>query len=310
MKTLTLLCSALIIIPALSQAREEGYGGFNKENIQKFYDYIHGQDMIKVQEGDELNQAIDAIPINLGTEIDLEQERGLRNWLHQYLIAFSESGSDSLAAIFYLRAGFNEERYEAYRVEMAEFAMQSIQNSSVDIEIRKKDGSIMSQEEAKKAAENMVENARAKVKAALKEGPMSIFRSEHKHVLKANNRDYFIENVSFHDSEFRVFELDKETPTFLRLVSDRGMLPKGNTSYSTTLAKQLFALLEEGERIICADIMFIAEEPLEFTPNLTPGRTPSFFRLMWDQDNKLWRHLEVFYSPGVKELYLFGRGAN
>ena len=59
MKTRTLLCSALIIIPALSQARERGYGGFSKENTQEFYDYIHGQDMIKVQAGKESGEPWD-----------------------------------------------------------------------------------------------------------------------------------------------------------------------------------------------------------------------------------------------------------
>ena len=114
MKTLMLLCSALIIglssRSSPSQAREGGYGGFAKENMQEFNDYINGLEMIKVQEGGELNQAIDAIPINLETAIDLEQERGLRDWLRQYLIAFSESGNDSLAAVFYLRDGFDKER--------------------------------------------------------------------------------------------------------------------------------------------------------------------------------------------------------
>ena len=314
MKMLTLLCSALIMglssIPVPSQAREGGYGGFTKENIQEFYDYIHGQEMIKVQEGEELDQAIDAILINLETAIDLEQERGLRGWLRQYLIAFSESGNDSLAAAFYLRAGFNKEQYEAHRIGMAEFALQNIRNPNITIKMKKKDGSIMSQEEAEKAAEKIVENTRTEVKAVLREGPMSIFRSEHKSVLKGNNRDYFIGNVSFYDSKFRVFELGKETPTFLQLASDRGMLPRGNTNYSTTLAKQLPTIFQEEEKIVCADIMFIVEEPLEFTSNPKPGRTPSFFRLMWDQDKKLWRHLEVFYSPGVNELYLFDRGAN
>ena len=140
MKTLTLLCSALIIIPASSQAREGGYGGFTQENIQEFYDYIHGQEMIKVQAGAELNQAIDAIPINLETEID----------------------SDKLPA-----------------------------------------------------------------------------------------------------------------------------------------------LLAAEEKITCADIMLIVEEPSAFTPHPPPRRTPSFFRLLWDQDKKLWRHLEVFYSSGVEETYFF-----
>ncbi len=59
MKTLTLLCSALIIIPAPSQAREGGYGGFSKENIQEFYDYIHGQDIIEVQAGKESGEPWD-----------------------------------------------------------------------------------------------------------------------------------------------------------------------------------------------------------------------------------------------------------
>ena len=125
----------------------------------------------------------------------------------------------------------------------------------------------------------------------------------HKDALRNHNKEYFIENVSFHDSGFRVFELGQETPTFLRLASDRGMLPRGYSSYSIGLNDKLPALLEAGEKIICADILFIVEEPLplEFTPNpvLGPGRTPSFFRLMWDQDKKIWRHLEVFHTSGV-----------
>ena len=59
MKTLMLFCSALIIglssIFSPSQAREGGYGGFTQENIQEFNDYINGLEMIKVQEGHELN---------------------------------------------------------------------------------------------------------------------------------------------------------------------------------------------------------------------------------------------------------------
>ena len=31
----------------------------------------------------------------------------------------------------------------------------------------------------------------------------------------------------------------------------------------------------------------------------------SLIGLLWDQDKKLWRHLEVFYSPGVGETYFF-----
>ena len=309
MKTLMLLCSALIIIPAPapSQAREGGYGGFSKENIQEFYDYIHGQDMIKVQAGEELNQAIDAIPINLETAIDLEQERGLRDWLRQYLIAFSESGNDSLAAIFYLRDGFDAEHYEKIKIKWAKFEQRHAQSQNSNTVLKNKDGSVMTDEEI----ENIVEKTREQVETALREeSSLSIVRSDHRETLRSLNKEYFIENVSFRDSEFRVFDLNKGDQTFFSLAEDRGMLPRGFVQYplSPTLKEQLPALLETGERVTCVDILFVVEEPSESAHNpTTPGRTPSFFRLIWDRDKKLWCHAEVFYSPGVVETYFFGQ---
>ena len=306
MKILMLLCSMLIIglssISSPIQAREGAYGGFTQENMQEFNDYINGLEMIKVQEGEELGQAIEAIPINLETAIDLEQERGLRDWLRQYLIAFSESGNDSLVAVFYLRAGFNKERYIAQNLVWADFARKNAQNPSINI--KNADGTILTdEEEIEKAVQKMVDGVRVSAETALKEGALPLFRSMHKDALN-HNKEYFIENVSFHDSSFRVFELGKEDPTFLHLASDRGMLPMGHRPYSTGLSDKLPALLEAGEKITCADILFIIEEPLEFTPSLVPRprRTSSFFRLMWDQDKKLWRHLEVFYSPGARVI--------
>ena len=307
MKMLMLFCSVFIIglssISSPIQARAGGYGGFTQENIQEFNDYINGLEMIKVQEGDELNQAIDAIPINLETAIDLEQERGLRDWLYQYLIAFSESGNDSLAAVFYLRAGFNKERYIAQNLSLINLVQESVQDPNVIIQ--RPDGTILTEEEIEKSSKKKIDNVRARAETVLKEGALPLFRSMHKDVLRNHNREYFIENVSFYDSGFRVFELEQGIPTFLRLASDRGMLPRGYRHYPTALSEKLPALLEAGEKITCADILFIVEEPLEFTPNSVPGRTPSFFRLMWDQDKKLWRHSEVFYSPGVGETYFF-----
>lgn len=309
-----ILLSALIssILLAASQAREGGYGGFTYENIQAFYDYINSQEMIKVQTGEELNRAIDAIPINLETAIDLEQEQGLRDWLRQYLIAFSESGNDSLAAVFYLRARFNKERYIEQRLKWLNFLRESAQYSRV---IRP-DGTIITKEGIEKSSKKRIDNIRARAEIALKQGALPLFRSLHKDALRNRKKEYFIENVSFQDSGFRVFGLGQETPTFLRLASDQGMLPKGYMSYETGLSEKLPALQKVGEKIICADIFFIVEEPLieieESTPNpvlppeFTPvtstselGCTPSFFRLMWDQDKKIWHRLEVFYSLGV-----------
>ena len=299
MKTLILFCSALIIglspIFSPSQAREGRYGGFTRENFQEFYDYINGLEMIKVQEGEELDQAIDAIPISLGTAIDLEQERGLRDWLSQYLIAFSESGNDSLAAVFYLREGFDEEKYKRTKMEWAKdwvaFQQQDTQSQSSNDE----------------KIENMVKKIRKEVETALMEkSPLSIIRSDHKAILRSLNKEHFIENVSFHDSEFRVFELNKEDQTFFSIAKDRGMLPTGFIKYSLSL--KFKEQLETGEKVIVTDIMFIVEEPSEsaFDPTTT-RRTPSFFRLMWDRDKKLWLHLEVFYSPSVAESYLFNK---
>lgn len=328
MKTLMLFCSALIIglssISSPSQAREGGYGGFTRENIQEFDDYINGLEMIKVQAGEELDQAIDAIPINLETAIDLEQERGLRDWLRQYLIAFSESGNDSLAAVFYLRTGFNKERYIVQNLKFINFARE---NPQANVIAQRPDGTRLTKEEIEKSFEKRIDKVKVNAETALKEGALPLFRSMHKDALRNQNKEYFIENVSFQDSDFRMFELGQETPTFLRLASDRGMLPRGYTSYETGLSDKLPALLKTGEKIICADILFILEEPLplEFTPNPVPSlppeftpitpnlagpkRTPSFFRLMWDQDKKIWNHLEVFYSSGVGivvgETYFF-----
>ena len=81
------------------------YGGFSShpDSLQIFYDYIHGQEMMKVEAGAELRQAIEAIPVDLGAPIDLAQEAALRDWLYEFLVVFSASGSDSLAAAFYLR---------------------------------------------------------------------------------------------------------------------------------------------------------------------------------------------------------------
>ena len=308
MKTLMLFCSTLIIglslISSPSQAREGGYGGFTKENMQEFNEYINDQEMIKVQVGEKLNQAIDSIPINLETAIDLEQERGLRDWLRQYLIAFSESGNDSLASVFYLRERFNKERFIAQNLKWISFAQ-----GNPSVSIQRLDGTILTdEEEIEKISKEIIDKVKASAETALKEGALPLFRALHKEVLRKHKKEYFIENVSFHDSDFRIFELRQETPTFLRLASDQEMLPRGYISYETGLSDKLPALLEAGGKITCADILFIVEEPLEFTtPNPTPrpGRTPSFFRLMWDQDRNIWRHLEVFYSPGVGETYFF-----
>ena len=114
--------AAWLAVSSATAAETPQYGGFSSDadSLQVFYDYIHGQEMIKVEAGDELRSAIDSIPVDLGTAIDLEQEAGLRDWLYDLLVAFSASGNDSLAAAFYLREGFNNPDLAAQMIQEVE----------------------------------------------------------------------------------------------------------------------------------------------------------------------------------------------
>jgi len=55
-------------------------------------------------------QAIEAIPVATGVPITPQQQADLHDWLYDFLVAFSASGNDSLAAEFYLREGINNPR--------------------------------------------------------------------------------------------------------------------------------------------------------------------------------------------------------
>ncbi len=231
------------------------YGDFSPDSLQVFYDYIHSQEMVKVEAGGPLRQAVEAVPIDLGTAIDLEQEAGLRDWLYDFLVAFSISGNDSLAATFYLR-----ER------------------------IKHPDPKI------KSGIPALFE----KVKAA------------HQQTLADLDCDYFFANISFFDSEFRVFAMQEPYDSYQSYAQTHGMLPKGYTAITPPTHEEIETRLAGGEQMVFADIMFIVEEPEEFTAFEPPGRTPSFFRLVWDPERAVWRIVEAFFSVGVPQMFLFG----
>ena len=87
-------------------------GGFEPrlDKLQGLLDYIHTVEKIEVKAGPKLWQAIAAIPVATDAPITPEQEADLRDWLYDFLVAFSVSGNDSLAAQFYLREGVNNPR--------------------------------------------------------------------------------------------------------------------------------------------------------------------------------------------------------
>ena len=231
------------------------YGDFSSDGLQVFYDYIHGQEMMRVEAGGQLRQAVEAMPIDLGTAIDLEQEAGLRDWLYDFLVAFSASGNDSLAATFYLR--------------------ERIKNPDPKI---------------KSGIPELFE----KVKAA------------HQETLADLDCDYFFANVSFFDSEFRIFAMQEQYDSYQSYAQTHGMLPKGYTTITPPTREEIETRLVGGEQMVFADLMFIVEEPEEFTAFETPGRTPSFFRLVWDPKRAVWRIVEAFFSIGVPQMFLFG----
>ena len=84
-------------------------GGFEPrlDKFQGLLDHIRTVEKVKVKAGPKLWQAITAIPVATGIPITPEQEADLRDWLYDFLVAFSVSGNDSLAAQFYLREGIN-----------------------------------------------------------------------------------------------------------------------------------------------------------------------------------------------------------
>ena len=95
---------------AVSTATPSQYRDFPPDaGHQARLDYIHSLETIKIEAGDELQQAVEAIPIEADISITPDQEADLSDWLYDFLAAFSVSGSDSLAAEFYLRGGVNPE---------------------------------------------------------------------------------------------------------------------------------------------------------------------------------------------------------
>ncbi len=244
------------------------YGGFssNADSLQVFYDYIHGQEMMKVEVGDELRRAIESIPVDLGAAIDLKQEAGLRDWLYDFLVAFSISGSDSLAVAFYMREGVNNS--ELIEQVSKEAKSQGILKGDTDT-------------------------------------PAAFFNNFHKVMLNMAERDYFFQNVSFFDSVFRVFEMQEEYDSYESYLDTHGMLPKGSVLFEQIkLREEVEKHLQGGTALVFADIMFIVEEPEEFTTFEIPGRTPTFFRLLWDPEKAIWRHVEVYFSLGVPHDFL------
>lgn len=115
MQPLAIRILSLALIAISSAAAVETkypHGGFEPrlDKLQGLLDYVRTTKKVEVKAGPKLWQTITAIPVAAGVPITSQQEADLRDWLYDFLVAFSASGNDSLAAQFYLREGVNNPR--------------------------------------------------------------------------------------------------------------------------------------------------------------------------------------------------------
>ena len=115
MQRLAIRILSIVLIAVSSAAAVQTkypHSGFEPrlDKLQGMINYIHTARKTPVKAGPQLWQAIEGIPIAAGIPITPEQEADLRDWLYDFLVAFSSSGNDSIAAQFYLREGVNNPR--------------------------------------------------------------------------------------------------------------------------------------------------------------------------------------------------------
>ena len=276
---------------AVSTATPSQYRDFPPDaGHQARLDYIHSLEMIKIEAGDELQQAVEAIPVEADISITPDQEADLRAWLYDFLVAFSVSGSDSLAAEFYLRGGINPEGIADIKRQLAAI---------------KRGGPLTAQ----RLQAMGIQMPELPVGAT----PFDLFKAMHRFGLNLkrneshlNRRDYFFGNASFFDSAYRVFELQGDYyESYGDYATTHGLLPMRYTEWSPELRGDIEEGLKLGGQWVAAEFMFIAEEPEEFASFAEPVRHPFFVRLVWIPGQDIWRLVEAFAPNDAPVLFLF-----
>lgn len=271
MKTLSFALIAAWFAASVSAEPKAQYGGYSfhpdslQASLQAFHDYVNSLEMINVEAGAELQQAIAAIPVAGDTPITPAQEADLRTWLYDFLVAFSVSSSDSLAAAFYLREGVNNP-------EVIEHMKNRL------------------------ASEGLLKG----------ETPFEILKAGHRELLDKNECDYYLGKVSFFDSAFEVSERQTGYSSYTQDLAASGMIPPSVASgYPSKMKSEVQEHLQAGKPQTFVEVMFIVEEPEEFASFEGVARIPFFFRMAWDPDKAMWRHVEIVYCLGVP-YFLFG----
>ena len=281
--------------PAAAEPKPQ-YGDFSSaaDGHQAYLDYIHSLDMISVEAGDELQQAIGAIPVEPSTPITPQQEAGLRDWLYDLLVAFSASGSDSLAAAFYLRGDVNDPD----QIQRIKERLESGPSAAEIAQIKK-------YQEQIKAAGLAVSIPIPEPVPDAGDTPLAILKTQHRQNLDAKGCDYFFGNASFFDSAYRVFELQGAYERYVDYIETHGLLPMGYKG-SFLMTNEIEEALQAGEKWMAAQFMFIVEEPEESADfEKGPIRYPFFVRLVWSPEKAMWSLAEIVMPNNAPVQFSF-----
>lgn len=267
MKTLSFaLIAAWFAASNVSAEPKAQYGGYFINHpdsiqvvLQAFHDYVNSLEMINVEAGAELQQAIAAIPVKGKTPITPAQEADLRTWLYDLLVAFSVSSSDSLAAAFYLREGVNNP--EAIEKLKNQLASEGLLKGETPFDILKA-------RHRQRLDDNGYEYYFGKV---------SFFDSAFE--------------VSERKAEYSSY--------FESLAVSGMIPPGAASGRSSKMESEVQEHLQAGKPQTFVEVMFIVEEPEEFAPFEGVARTPFFFRMAWDPDKAMWRQVEFAYCIGT-----------
>ena len=253
--------------------------------------YSHSQSLLTVAASDSLRQDITAIPFEGELTANAAQKAALHNWLYDFLVAFSAAGNDSLAAAFYTRGIEENVRLESDKhflllAELNEKWNEEIGQSFIE------------------ALQESSDDPASLMRIRREEGPFlfDILREGHKYLLHQDERDYYIEKVSFHDSAFRIFEMQKEYAAYLSSIESQERLPTGHWTADLSNQRAIVKHLAEGKNLVFAEVSFVVQES---STAPTPGWTPFFFRVVWDDAHQQWQLVELVLGVDIPHGFLF-----
>ena len=267
MKTLYFaLIAAWFAASSVSAEPKGHFGGYSmhpdslQASHQSFLDYVNSLEMVNVEVGDELQQAIAGIPVTGDTPITPAQEADLRAWLYDFLVAFSVSSSDSLAAAFYLREGVNNP--EGMEKLKGRLTNEGLLKGDTPFDI-------------------------------LKAGHRQLL-DMHEYEYYLGKVSFF--DSAFEVSELQA----KYSRYFESLMSRGMLPVGPYSGVEAKMKSEVHEHIQAGKPQTSVEFICIIEEPEEFASFEGVKRVPFFFRMAWDPDKAMWRLVELYYGFGVK----------